>query len=48
MLVLDHTQLDASDAKGRGGGGAASLLSGLLGMSTEEMIGAAVAGTVER
>ena len=48
MLVLDHTQLDASEAKGGRGGGAAGLLSGLLGMTAEEVIGAAVAGAVER
>ncbi len=52
MLVLDHAKLDASEAKGgRGGGlggGAAGLLSGLLGMTAEEVMGAAVAATVER
>lgn len=54
MLVLDHAKLDAAEAAkaGRGGGGgmggAAGLLSGLLGMTAEEVMGAMVAAAVER
>jgi len=53
LLVLDHAKLDASEAAkaGRGGGGggaAAGLLSGLLGMTAEEIMGAMVAAAVKR
>ncbi|KAF8058035.1 proteasome activator subunit 4 [Scenedesmus sp. PABB004] len=54
LLVLDHAKLDAQEAakaaRGGGGGGGApgGLLSGLLGMTAEEVMGAMVAAAVER
>jgi hypothetical protein len=54
LLVLDHAKLDAAEAAkaGRGGGGgmggAGGLLSGLLGMTVEEVMGGLVAAQVER
>jgi hypothetical protein len=54
LLVLDHAKLDASEAakaaRGAGGGlgGGLGVLSGLLGMTAEEVMGAMVAAAVER
>jgi hypothetical protein len=57
-MVLDHAKLDATEAAkaagggggrgGAGGGGGGGLLSGLLGMTAEEVMGAMVAAAVER
>jgi hypothetical protein len=54
MLVLDHAKLDASEAakgaRGNGGGlgGSGGMLSGLLGMTAEEVLAAMVAAAVEK
>jgi hypothetical protein len=54
MLVLDHAKLDASEAakgaRGNGGGlgGSSGMLSGLLGMTAEEVLAAMVAAAVEK
>jgi hypothetical protein len=52
ILVLDHAKLDASEAakgaRGNGGGSSGGLLSGLLGMTAEEVLAAMVAAAVER
>ncbi|WIA33391.1 hypothetical protein OEZ86_006527 [Tetradesmus obliquus] len=54
LLVLDHAKLDASEAakgaRGHGGGlgGSGGMLSGLLGMTAEEVLAAMVAAAVEK
>jgi hypothetical protein len=51
LLVLDHAKLDSTESKAaRGGmsGGTGGVLSGLMGMTAEEVMGALVAAVVER